>query len=65
MGPACIRGDRYQIWASPPGGSALPLIDGGVFDRLSKLTSNRSAVFVATGVGAQLIALQFRAAGPR
>lgn len=52
-------GLRYQVWVTAPDGSELPLIDGGAFDWLSKLTSNRRAVFVASGAGAQLIALRF------
>jgi hypothetical protein len=42
-----------------PDGSRLPLIDGGALDWLAQLTSNRRAVFLATGLGAQLIALRF------
>jgi len=38
----------------------VPLIDGGAFDWLAKLVSNRRAVYVATGAGSQLIALRFR-----
>jgi hypothetical protein len=52
-------GLRYQIWVTAPDGARLPLIDGGAFDWLAQLTSNRRAVFVATGLGAQLIALRF------
>jgi hypothetical protein len=55
-------GLRFQIWVTAPGCASLPLIDGGVFDWVAKIASNRSAVFVASGTGAQLIALQFRAA---
>lgn len=57
-------GLRYQIWVVPPGGSPLPLIDGGTFDWLTQLTANRRAVYVASGAGAQLIASQF-ASAPR
>ena len=52
-------GLRYQIWVTAPDGTAIPLIDGGTFDWLVKIASNRRAVYVATGVGAQLIALRF------
>jgi len=52
-------GLRYQVWVTAPDGARLPLIDGGAFDWLAQLTSNRRAVFVATGLGAQLIALRF------
>jgi hypothetical protein len=38
----------------------VPLIDGGAFDWLATLASNRRAVYVATGTGAQLIAWRFR-----
>jgi hypothetical protein len=60
--PYYSGGLRYQIWVTAPGGSELPLVDGGVFDWLAKLASNRRAVYVATGTGAQLIALLFREA---
>jgi hypothetical protein len=53
-------GLRYQIWVTAPGGDSVPLVDGGAFDWLAKITSNRRAVFVATGAGAELIALRFR-----
>jgi hypothetical protein len=58
--PYYSGGLRYQIWVTAPGGSELPLVDGGVFDWLAKLASNRRAVYVATGTGAQLIVLRFR-----
>jgi hypothetical protein len=53
-------GLRYTLWATAPGGEKVPLVDGGAFDWVAKLTSNRRAVYVATGVGAQLIAFRFR-----
>src|SRR5262249_34921990 len=52
-------GLRYQIWVTAPDGTVLPLVDGGAFDWLVKIASNRRAVYVATGAGAQLIALRF------
>jgi hypothetical protein len=62
-------GVRYQIWLTPQPSSAdalglgnaaeLPVVDGGVFDWLTKLSSNRRAVFVASGAGTQLLALRF------
>lgn len=58
-------GLRYQIWVSPQPTAAgsseseLPLVDGGVFDWLTKLNANRRAVFVASGAGTQLLALRF------
>jgi hypothetical protein len=45
----------------PSDGARLPLIDGGSFDWLAQLNSNRRAAFAATGAGPQLIALRFRA----
>jgi hypothetical protein len=44
-----------------PEGSDLFLIDGGAFDWLRKLTSNRRLTFVASGMGAQLLAYLCRA----
>lgn len=55
-------GLRYMIWVTAAGGGTLPLVDGGTFDWLARLTSNRRAVYVASGTGAQLIAFGFRAA---
>ncbi len=53
-------GLRFSIFTdrTPLGG--VPLIDGGAFDWLGKLRSDRSLVFVASGMGAQLVAAQFR-----
>ena len=53
-------GLRYMLWATAPDGESMPLIDGGVFDWLAKLTSNRRAVYVATGAGSQRIGERFR-----
>jgi hypothetical protein len=53
-------GLRFQIWVTGPDGSEVPLVDGGAFDWLAKLASNRRGVYVATGAGSQLIALRFR-----
>ncbi|MGO8999732.1 MAG: hypothetical protein ACLQVI_40925, partial [Polyangiaceae bacterium] len=52
---------RYVLWVTAPDGRQIPLVDGGAFDWLAKLTSNRRAVYVATGAGAQLISVRFRA----
>jgi hypothetical protein len=60
--PYYSGGVRYQIWVTAPDGSELPLIDGGTFDWLAKLTSNQRASFVASGTGTQLVALRFRSA---
>jgi hypothetical protein len=58
--PYYSGGLRYMLWVTAPDGTEMPLIDGGAFDWLAKLTSNRRAVFVASGGGAQLIAVRFR-----
>ncbi len=58
--PYYSGGLRYQLWVTAPDGAQVPLVDGGVFDWLAQLGSNRRAVYVATGTGAQLIALRFR-----
>ena len=54
-------GLRYMLWVTASDGAQVPLVDGGAFDWLVRLASNRRAVFVATGTGAQLMALRFRA----
>jgi hypothetical protein len=56
--PYYSGGLRYRIWVTGPGGEELPLADGGTFDWLSQLSSNRRAVFVGSGLGSQLIALR-------
>ena len=54
-------GLRYQIWATPlTAADELPVIDGGVFAWLEKISSNRRAVFVASGCGTQLLVLRFK-----
>jgi hypothetical protein len=53
-------GLRFQIAARSKDGADIPLIDGGTFDWVSKLTSNRRMVFAATGMGSQLVPLLFR-----
>jgi hypothetical protein len=58
--PYYTGGLRYTLWATPVDGPEVPLADGGAFDWLSKLISNRRAVFIASGIGTQLIALRFR-----
>ena len=60
--PYYSGGLRYRIWVTAPDGAELPLGDGGSFDWLSQLTSNRRAVFIGSGLGAQLIAARF---GPK
>jgi len=53
-------GLRFQISVRTKDGAEIPFIDGGAFDWVAKLMSNRRAVFVATGMGSQLAALMFR-----
>jgi hypothetical protein len=72
LGPIATRGPlahayysgglRFMLWVTAPDGAEVPLVDGGAFDWLAQLVSNRRAVFVASGAGAQLIAFRFRAA---
>jgi hypothetical protein len=59
--PYYSGGLRYMLWVTASDGDTLPLIDGGSFDWLAQLTSNRRAVYIASGAGSQLIALRFRA----
>lgn len=54
-------GLRYKIWLTTSDGAELPVVDGGTFDWVAKLTGNRRAVFAATGLGSQLLPLAFRA----
>jgi hypothetical protein len=56
-------GVRYMLWVTPASGDQIPLIDGGLFDWVAKLTANRRAVYVTTGMGAQLVPFAFRARG--
>ena len=53
-------GLRFMISARAPDGEHMPLIDGGAFDWLCKLTSNNKLVFVASGLGSQLAAYLYR-----
>jgi hypothetical protein len=57
--PYYSGGLRYRIWVTVADGEELPLADGGTFDWLRHLASNRRAVFVGSGLGSQLIALRF------
>ena len=52
-------GLRYQIGARSARGAFVPLIDGGVFDWVGKLASNERLVFVASGMGSQLVPYLF------
>ncbi len=56
--PYYSGGLRYRIWVTVPGDEELPLADGGTFDWLQQLASNRRAVFVGSGLGSQLTALR-------
>jgi hypothetical protein len=53
-------GLRFMISARSAGGEQMPLIDGGAFDWLRKLTSNHKLVFVASALGSQLAAYLYR-----
>jgi hypothetical protein len=55
-------GIRYMYWVTAPDGAEVPLGDGGTFDWLARLLSNRRAVYVASGLGAQLVPVRFRRA---
>jgi hypothetical protein len=58
--PYYNKGLRFQIAARSNDGTEIPLVDGGAFDWVAKLTSNRRAVYVASGLGSQLVPLMFR-----
>jgi hypothetical protein len=53
-------GVRYRYWVTTPSGDEIPIADGGTFDWVARLTANRRNVFVASGMGAQLVATAFR-----
>jgi len=53
-------GLRFMISARTSTGEDIPFIDGGAFDWMRKLTSNRKQVFVASGLGSQIAAYWFR-----
>ncbi|HEY5926920.1 MAG TPA: hypothetical protein VIV11_34775, partial [Kofleriaceae bacterium] len=59
--PYYSGGVRYMLWVTAPGGEEVPLVDGGLFDWVAKLTTNQRNVYVTTGMGAQLVAFVFRA----
>lgn len=58
--PYYNKGLRFQITARSSEGIEVPLIDGGAFDWVAKLTSNRRAVYIASGLGSQLVPLIFK-----
>jgi hypothetical protein len=55
-------GLRFMINAGATAGEKIPLIDGGAFDWVAKLASNRKLVFVASGLGSQILPGLFAAA---
>jgi hypothetical protein len=56
-------GLRFMISARSREGEHMPLIDGGAFDWLRRLTSNHKLVFVASALGSQLAAYLYRLPG--
>jgi len=54
-------GLRYMLWVTTRDGREVPLGDGGAFDWLARLTGNQRNVYIASGLGAQLVAYAFRA----
>jgi hypothetical protein len=63
LGHEYYAGLRFMVNARAPDGSDVPLIDGGAFDWLHKLASNRKLALVASGMGSQLAAYLFRSPG--
>ena len=59
--PYYSGGVRYMLWVTTASGEQVPLVDGGLFDWVATLTTNRRNVYVATGMGAQLVPVAFRA----
>ena len=57
---AYYDGIRFMIDVQVPNGGTIPLIDGGAFGWLRTLSSNRKLVFVASGMGSQVVAYLFR-----
>jgi hypothetical protein len=53
-------GLRFTITARNRSGDEIPIVDGGAFDWLARLTGNRKLTFIASGLGTQLLATQFR-----
>ena len=58
-------GLRFMIDVRSPAGDNVPLIDGGCFDWVARLAANARLVYVASGMGAQLVAFLFRKESPR
>jgi hypothetical protein len=57
---AYYNGLRFMINAGSTARSTIPLVDGGVFDWVGRLAANARLAFVASGMGAQLVAFLFR-----
>ena len=57
-------GLRFMISARSAHGDAIPLIDGGAFDWVAKLSANRKLAFIASAIGSQVAAFGFRKDGP-
>jgi hypothetical protein len=57
---AYYDGLRFMVNLAYDSATSIPFADGGAFDWLEKLTSNKRMVFVASGMGAQLIPTLFR-----
>jgi hypothetical protein len=59
LASAYYDGLRFMIDAHTADGERLPLIDGGAFDWLRRLSNNRKLVFAASALGTQLAAARF------
>jgi len=57
---AYYHGLRFTLFVEPTPPGGFGLIDGGAFDWLTRLTSDRRLVFVASGMGSQLAAARYR-----
>jgi hypothetical protein len=57
---AYYDGIRFMINVGDDGEGGIPLCDGGAFDWVARLAANRRLVFVASGMGSQLVAAAFR-----
>lgn len=53
-------GLRFQIQARTASGSPVPLVDGGAFDWVGRLAANRRLVYIASAIGSQIVATQYR-----
>jgi hypothetical protein len=57
--PYYAGGARAMVWVTAPDGREVPLCDTGAFDWIATLTANRRFVYVASGMGAQLVPVLF------